>query len=166
MYVIGQIGVDDTGQFIGPINKLAQQWADEHSGDLISGLDEVTRDSIREVIANGLREQLSVDDISELIQSSYAFSDDRADLIATTEAQMANGAGSVEGLRQAEKNGLNVKKEWICDPDPCPECEENQDAGPIDVSDLFPSGDDAEPAHPNCMCFTQGVVEEDDEDEE
>jgi len=49
------------------------------------------------------------------------------------------------------------KKIWYCGSDPCPICEENQDAGAIDVEDDFPSGDDAEIAHPGCLCHTESV---------
>lgn len=156
-----QLGVDNVSELIKPLNKQAQVWAEEHAGELITGLEETTRDEIGDYLADSFREGVSREEIADALSDIYGFSDDRAKLIAVTEAQRANGAGSVEGLRQAAKNGLAVKKEWICDPDPCPVCEENQDAGAIDVNELFPSGDDGEPQHPNCMCFVQGVVESD-----
>lgn len=157
--VLAQIGVDSNSDLIRPINEIAQQWADVHAGELISGLEEVTRERVSQLIADGLRQNLSLDDIAGNIQSMYAFSDERADLIAVTETQMANGAGSVEGLRQARDNGLAVQKRWVTDPDPCPECIENAAAGAIDVDAEFPSGADSEPAHPNCRCYTEGVIE-------
>jgi len=76
---------------------------------------------------------------------------------------MANGAGNVEGLRQARDSGLDVKKQWICDPDPCKECEQN-DQIIVEVDEDFPSGDDSEPVHPDCRCVVLGVVDDEQSD--
>lgn len=35
---------------------------------------------------------------------------------------------------------------------PCEICEENQAEGWIDSEDVYPSGDDGPPFHPNCVC--------------
>ncbi len=35
---------------------------------------------------------------------------------------------------------------------PCETCEENQEEGWIDSEDVYPSGDDGPPFHPNCVC--------------
>lgn len=35
---------------------------------------------------------------------------------------------------------------------PCPTCEDNEDEGWIDSEDVYPSGDDGPPFHPNCVC--------------
>jgi hypothetical protein len=53
-------------------------------------------------------------------------------------------------------------KIWVCDSDPCDVCSENQDAGEMEVEDDCPSGNDAEAAHPGCLCRTESVVEESD----
>lgn len=50
-------------------------------------------------------------------------------------------------LREA-KSG--TEKSWVGGT--CPVCQENSDAGFIDIDDQFPSGDDEPPAHPNCGC--------------
>ena len=160
--IIVQIGALSTTELFGPVNRAAQSWADEHSGELISGLEDYTREEIRDIIANGLREGISREDLADQLRSAYAFSEERAQLIATTEAQLANGAGSVAGLRQARDAGVEVLKEWVPDPDCCEECQENADEGPIPADDEFPSGDDSEPAHPNCRCYTRGVIIEPD----
>ena len=36
-------------------------------------------------------------------------------------------------------------------------CAENEAVGPIKVGDVFPSGGDAPPAHPNCRCWLAPV---------
>ncbi len=35
---------------------------------------------------------------------------------------------------------------------PCPVCDDNEAEGWIDSEDVYPSGDDAPPFHPNCVC--------------
>ena len=72
-----------------------------------------------------------------------------------------DGQGALAGYKEAKAAGVKLKKIWVCDSDPCPICEENQDAGEIEVEDDFPSGDDAETAHPSCLCHTESVVEDD-----
>ncbi len=39
------------------------------------------------------------------------------------------------------------------------ECGDNADASPIPISDNFPSGDDAPPAHPRCRCYLDAYIE-------
>ena len=163
---LAQVGVPNIGEFTKPLNRAGQKWADAHAGDMIEGLSDTTRDRVRDMIAGGLKDGLSFGDIADKLQDSWAFSDARADLIAVTEAQIANGQGQLEGFKQAKAAGVNLKKEWIPDPEPCEDCQANADQGPIDVEDDFQSGDDAEPAHPNCQCYTQGVIIEDDDDSE
>ena len=41
--------------------------------------------------------------------------------------------------------------EWLV-ADPCDDCQENADASPIGIDEVFPSGDTEPPAHPNCVC--------------
>ncbi len=94
------------------------------------------------------------------------FSEERATLIADTEVAMANGQGALAGYREAQAAGVKLKKIWVTDDDPCDECQENADAGAIDVDDEFPSGDDAEIAHPGCRCHTESVVEYDEHEDD
>ena len=109
------------------------------------------------------------------LQDAYAFSDDRAELIARNEVAMANQAGALDGMKLAKGAGVKLKKVWIPDADACPICEENGDDGPIDLDEQFSSGDDAPTAHVNCECSLASEVEDeegneteegDDEDEE
>ena len=52
-------------------------------------------------------------------------------------------------LREAADSGA-TEKSWVGGT--CEACQENADAGWIDMDDTFPSGDDEPPAHPNCDC--------------
>ena len=74
-------------------------------------------------------------------------SDERAARLGENENRSAQWFGRTKGW---EWSGRNVLKAWVTGSDPCDDCQENEDAGPIPVGDEFPSGDYAPPAHPNC----------------
>jgi hypothetical protein len=64
----------------------------------------------------------------------------------------AHNSGALDGYYQAQDAGVNIQKEWFADAEACDICLENVDAGPIDLDEVFPSGDDAPTAHPRCQC--------------
>lgn len=77
----------------------------------------------------------------------------RADTIALTEIAEAFGSGQSDAADAISLDtGDDVIKEWVMEPDACEICIENALTGPIDLDDVFPSGDDDPPAHPNCRC--------------
>jgi phosphohistidine phosphatase len=63
-----------------------------------------------------------------------------------TEAQLKKRS---KRLREAADEGA-TEKSWVGGT--CKTCQENAEAGWIDMDDQFPSGDDEPPAHPNCGC--------------
>lgn len=78
----------------------------------------------------------------------FALSSARAERAARFEA----AKGYYTGLHQVLW-GHGMMKEWVClGDDPCEECLENEDAGPIAMEDVFPSGDFAPLLHLNCLC--------------
>jgi SPP1 gp7 family putative phage head morphogenesis protein len=162
-YVLGEVGLAQDTELFNQVSDRAVNYARERAGELVSDIDEVTRRDLRNVIAQGLEDNLSMDELSDLIETSYAFSEQRADIIAQTEIARANGNGSLEGMRLAREAGVRIKKVWIPDAEACEECQENGDAGPIDLDENFPNGDDAPPAHPNCRCDMASEVDESDE---
>lgn len=144
------------------INQRAIDYARDRAAELVSQIDDATRDKVRAAIADGLANKLTAQQIADSIQNdSSIFGDDRAQLIADTEIANANGEGALAGLEEGKEIGLAVKKQWLDHDGACEICEENADAGPIDVEDSFPSGDDAPLAHPNCRCTLIGVIDED-----
>lgn len=170
---LGQIGMDDPSSLFNQANERAATWAKAHAAKLVGtsndpkfALTDSTRDMLRGVIAEGLDQGLDSATIADNIQGSYAFSEDRAALIANTEIRRANSAGAVEGYREARDSGVNIQKEWLLGNEPCDECEENADEGPIDLDEDFPSGDSEPPAHPNCNCSVSPVVASGDGGEE
>jgi hypothetical protein len=146
------------------INERSAAWAEDRAAEMVSSIDETTRDAVRDAVADGLAEGLTAEEIADRIEGigdaggMTAFGDQRAALIANTEIANANSAGALEGYKQARDGGVNVMKEWLTDDDPCDVCQENADAGAIDLDEDFPSGDAAPSAHPRCLCAVSPVV--------
>ena len=163
---LAQFGVKTDESLVGRINARANAYAAQRAGDLVTMIDESTRDMLRDDIASGLADNLSYSQIADQLSDAYAFSDDRAQLIATTEIRIANGEGNLAAMRQGVEAGLNLMKYWQADEDPCPECVENEEAGPIPIDDDFPSGDAVDPAHPHCECTVLSVEIRDDGSED
>lgn len=149
---VAQIGPDDEAQLVRQVNAAAVKWSSTRVADLVSGIDETTKQLIRTTITEGLGSGKSAEEIAESLRQSYAFSAERAELIAETETARANSYGALEGYKKAQEAGLQVKKSWLRLEDACPVCQENEEAGEIEVDEAFPSGDLAPPAHPHCRC--------------
>ncbi len=177
LQALASIGVADEADLVDQVNERAVQIARDTAGELIGKsyvdgeyvdnpnaeyrIDESTRDMIREAIADGLEENIGNEAIADAIGEIGAFSDERAQLIAFTEIRNSNSRAAVEGYKIArDEAGVNVKKEWILGPNPCPICEDNADDGPIELEDEFSSGDTEPVAHPRCECAISPVVDD------
>jgi hypothetical protein len=179
--VLAQLGVDDDSKLVDQVNELAVEKANERAAELVGkryvdgelvdnpnaeyAITDATREDIRRVIADGLDENIGLDEITANIEDATGFSEDRADLIARTEIARANSDAALESYRGASTVGVSVKKEWILGANPCPICEDNAADGAIDIDEPFSSGDDAPPAHPNCECAVSPVVDDGEDDQ-
>ena len=157
------VSSDYTGAVTGAFNQIfqdANDFAKARSAEMISQITDATRNDLRQIISGGLDSKLTKDDIADLISQQTAFSDTRAQLIAETEIRIANNQGALAQMKNLAGKGVQIQKAWHADSDPCPTCQANEDEGPIDVDDEFYSGDDAAPAHPNCLCSIYSVFNE------
>jgi hypothetical protein len=146
---IFQIGLDSKA-ISGEMTNLATQYASEHSAELITEIDESTRNMIRTDITKALETGETSAKLSDTLQRNYAFSEQRADLITRTEVRQADITGNMIAYKES---GVVNEKSWIClGGDTCDECQANEDEGSIDINDSFSSGDDAPLAHPGCEC--------------
>jgi hypothetical protein len=164
--VLLSLGISDQSDFFDHANDRAAAYAKKRAAELVTDIDDSTRDMLRTAIADGLAAGELREDIIDDIMESDIFSEVRATLIADTEVAMANGQGALAGYKEAKAAGVKLKKVWICTDDPCDDCQENEDIGPIPVDESFPSGDDAEVCHPFCRCHTESVVEDDDNEDD
>ena len=109
---------------------------------------------LKTTIRNGLSDNIGTPAIIGQIRDGYAFSKDRALMVARTEVSHANNHGALAGYHDAKAQGIHVQKAWSTAQDEDVDedvCSPNEDAGAIDLDDTFPSGDDAPPGHPNCF---------------
>lgn len=120
-------------------------------------ITEGTRELLRGDVRQALEEGWSNDKLAAQLAENYAFSAERAMVIARTETQMASQAGALNGYRAS---GVVDGKQWLTAEDDkvSDECQANGEAGPNgdgvlrDWDAAYPSGDVAPPAHPNCRC--------------
>lgn len=134
----------------------AVEWARQRAGEMLSDsgiegkLADSTRDMVKQLITNALEEKVTDKEIARRLADAYAFSPERAELIARTEVRNALGAG---GLAGAKAVGMQSKR-WLLSNDegPCPLCESNAAQQWIGISKPYISGALAPLQHPNCRC--------------
>lgn len=144
----------DVPQEPGMTAEQAAAYATQHAAELVTGLDATTQQTIADAIATGIEDRLGVPGTARLIKDIVdGMSTSRAEMIAATEM---NDAMSQAFLKKLLNNDVEYKQ-WILGPAPCDVCIDNADASPIPVDEDFPSGDDAPPAHPNCVCAVAGA---------
>jgi hypothetical protein len=79
-----------------------------------------------------------------------------AELGAITETTRASTAAALAWYAA----GTVDATEWVTamDQNVCGTCQDNSDAGPVPLGQVFPSGDEAPPAHPGCRCAAAPVT--------
>lgn len=123
---------------------------DNSLSKLTGELQGATLDRLRNALSDAWENGGSYDQMIGAVKATFEdFSDNRADMIAQTEANDAYNWGRIELATEA---GFE-EKAWDPDGEACEEiCQPNVDAGWIGIDEDFPSGDDAPSAHPNCDC--------------
>lgn len=126
---------------LGSSTEQAQAYARERSGELITGIDETTRDAIQNMIEAAQAEGLSDAELADSLETAFALSPQRAELIARTENQTAFNMGTLQALMDAGEEYVVVS-----DPDLCGEevCNVDGETWTIEEAQAEPLG------HPNC----------------
>ena len=138
----------------GPPVQQAMDYAGEHTATLVKGLNDETRDLMRNTIEKAIKEKRGIDGLARDLRRTFDnMSKVRAEVIARTETCDALESAFMDRAKDMGVSG----KEWIVT-DPCPICEANGDAGAIPLDQAFPSGDMRPPAHPNCRCALAPVI--------
>jgi SPP1 gp7 family putative phage head morphogenesis protein len=166
--------VESDPEVLNVVNQAALDYAEARSAEMVGmRVDELgrlvenpnaqwqiadsTRDYLRGDVTQAMEEGWSNDRLAAAIGDSYGFSEGRAMTIARTETAKASNVGA---LNSYKASGVVDGKQWITADDDLvsEECAENGEAGPnqdgvlLDLSEDFPSGDEAPPVHPNCRC--------------
>ena len=138
----------------GPPVRQAFEYAGKHCAQLVTKMDEETRDSLAQVIKQGIEDKRGIDGLARDIRNQFDdMTKNRATVIARTETADALEQGFMDRAKDLGVNG----KEWIVT-EPCPICEDNANAGVIGINEEFPSGHQRPPAHPNCRCALAPVM--------
>ena len=138
-------------------NPKAQEWLGKYSLNLAKGLNETTRDEIRQALKTGLSLGETRDELAKRVG---AVAEDmvtwRAKMIAQTETINAYTQGSLQLYRES---GVVKKKTWLDgQPLACEFCQD-LDGTSVDLDSEFesPLGNVQGPAlHPGCRCAIAG----------
>ena len=136
------------------LQRLAAVWAETRAGLLLSldgefNVAQVTRERVRVLVAEAIKEGESLGQLERRLRADNAFSRSRAEMVARTETATALGQGSKQLAIQEGQD----EKMWITQGDALvtADCAGNQGQGWIPIDDIFSSGKDTIPQHPRCL---------------
>lgn len=137
---------------------VGMKWVD---GELVANpnpawcITDSTREMLRGDIVAAMESGLSNDALADMVAESYAFSPQRAEMIARTETAFADFAGNMIAYRAS---GVVDRKKWIVGAGCCERCQRLQGIV-VDLDDHFPNGGgDGPPLHPHCRCDVLPMV--------
>jgi len=135
------------------VQQRAAVWARKRAIEQIELIADSIRERVRIVISTGVREGQSIQQISRAITGDWAFSPEKARMIARTETASALG----NGMKDAAVEQGRDEKRWVTAGDfkVTSECQANEEQGWIGINDIFTSGIDMIPQHPNCRCVVR-----------
>lgn len=153
-------------------NPAATAYLRAHGAELVSRIDEATRNDLRSLIEAAMRDGRTYDQVAEDIQrqfksygdpgSFWRFDaerpqqhiDSRAHLIAVTEIDEAYEDGEWQAAREMQAAGITVVKWWstIGDDRVSELCQGNEADGEIPLDEPHSSGDMHPLGHPACRC--------------
>jgi HK97 family phage portal protein len=105
---------------------------------------------VNTLVAETIRQGESLNTLQRQLRTDFAFSPERARTIARTETAKALG----QGQKTAAKSQGRSQKRWVSQGDVGVSelCALNANEGWISIDEIFPSGDETIPQHPNCRC--------------
>jgi hypothetical protein len=154
---IADTAVKAVASLFGGKDPQAIKWASEHAAEMLISdgtggmLSDDTRNMIRRTITKLLQDPKSdIKDIASALQDAYAFSDERATLIAATELHNAQSQGAYVGAVQV---GMKAKKWLLSNAEGvCTSCAGNAAQGWVPIELPFASGAMAPLEHGGCRC--------------
>lgn len=148
-----------TGSPFEKANERAAEYARARGGELITDIEETTRNRINGAVEKAIEDGLDHDALTDLI-TGIVDDEDRAENIAYTELASAQIDSALEAARES---GVAIGKQSLLSNNHAVDdvCDDNADAGVIGLDEDFPSGDDGPPFHPGgCGCDVVIVVED------
>lgn len=171
---VAEVGIDQSEAIVSHLDQAAADYAKARGAELVGmrvladgsvvvnpnaewSISEGTRDLLRGITEQAVREGMSPSRFADAIRSSVAFGDSRATMIARTELAYAHVGGNLAGY---QATGEVVGKRWLISADACEECQQ-LDGVVVGINDSFPNGGgDGPPLHPNCRCDIVPVLSE------
>jgi hypothetical protein len=152
-------------------NPKAVEYLNRYGADLVTRVNQATKDQLRTIISHATEEGWSYSKTSKEIRSKFnSFSErkpqlhirNRAELIAVTETGNAYERAAMIQAESLQMAGLPMEKSWntVGDDRVSDGCQENEDAGWIPIDEPFPSGDMQPLRFPGCLPAGQIVVAE------
>lgn len=144
-------------------NPFAVQYLRDYGAKRVTQINETTRQTIKDLVVNGIDNGHSYDEIARQIKARFAefavgkpqlHIDSRAHLVAVTEVGNAYEHGTWSAAQSMAAVGLTMEKSWLTSGDDrvSDGCAENEGAGWILLDEPFPSGDDKPLRFPGCRC--------------
>ena len=118
----------------------------DRRGIVLDGITDTKLNRIGTVLGQALAAGITPKDVSILVDQVI---NDPQQALVIAQTEMSR-AVSVASRDLYETSGVE-QVEWLVAIG-CEDCQENADASPIGIDEVFPSGDTEPPAHPNCMC--------------
>jgi HK97 family phage portal protein len=88
-------------------------YSDEHINLFARQIARTGSNAIQRIVENGLVQGFTIDDIASDISEAFAFSPQRALMIARTESTNAANLGAQRAYAEAEADGIKVQKQWL-----------------------------------------------------
>lgn len=154
----------------------AKEWAHDRAAEMVGKkwvgdelvdnpdakwrIDESTRDMLQSYVESAIDDGDSSQELADRIENSFAFSSERAIMVARTEIAKADSEGALSGWAAT---GMVKAKSWLTAEDDkvSDECMANQDAGVVPLDWDYGDGVIAPPQHPNCRCTLLPELDED-----
>lgn len=138
----------------GPPMTQATEYASKRTAEMVTKMDNETKDRLRDTITKAVKEKRGAEGLARDVRSQFGdMSKYRSETIARTET-----ADALEQSFMDRSHDLGVDGKEVVTNDPCEICQGNEAVGVIPIDDVFPSGEDRPPFHPNCMCALAPVM--------
>lgn len=168
---IKQIGFDGDADIEALMRQRAEAWAKDRAAEMVGmkvvdgelvqnpnaqwQITDGTREWLRGLTETAIDEGWSAQQMAGAIADDYAFSSERAEMIARTEIARADIAGSVEGWKAS---GIVSEKEWLVGAECCDECQDMNGKKAL-IDEPFEDGKNV-PLHPHCRCDLLPVIDD------
>ena len=134
-------------------NPRAEAFMREHGADLVTKINETTRDELKTLLSEAIDEGWSYTQTAKAIRDEFeGFSRERAKTVAVTESAFAYEGGQRQMAAALVDAGLEIEKSWLAEDTCCDDCAANADQGWIPEDEDFDGGVDGPPQHPKCRC--------------